>query len=76
MRSQPTVATPLVASVISFQLNATMVAPALRTMTTELGPNAFVAMSTYFYPAGAIASVPSNEPGSRSSAGWTERVRC
>lgn len=36
----------LVASVISFQLNATMVAPAYRAITTEFGPDAFVAMST------------------------------
>ena len=47
----------LVASVISFQLNATMVAPAYHAITAELGPNAFVAMSTYFYLAGAIANV-------------------
>jgi MFS family permease len=47
----------LVASVISFQLNATMVAPAYHAITSELGPNAFVAMSTYFYLAGAIANV-------------------
>ncbi len=47
----------LVASVISFSLNATMVAPAYHAITTELGPDAFVTMSTYFYLAGAVANV-------------------
>jgi len=39
----------LVASVISFQLNATMLAPAIRDINTELGPGAYASMSTYFY---------------------------
>ncbi len=47
----------LVASVTSFGLNATMVAPAYHAITTEFGSGAFVAMSTYFYLAGAIANV-------------------
>jgi MFS family permease len=47
----------LVASVISFGLNATMLSPAIRDINTELGPDAFAAMSNYFYLAGAIANV-------------------
>ena len=47
----------LVASVISFQLNATMLSPAIRDIDTELGPGAFASMSNYFYLAGAIANV-------------------
>jgi MFS family permease len=47
----------LVTSVISFQLNATMLGPAIRDINTELGPDAFAAMSNYFYLAGAIAIV-------------------
>jgi predicted MFS family arabinose efflux permease len=47
----------LVLSVASFGLNASMVSPAIRDINTELGPGAFVAMSTYFYLAGAIANV-------------------
>jgi predicted MFS family arabinose efflux permease len=47
----------LVASVISFQLNATMLAPAIRDINTELGPGAYAQMSTYFYLSGAIANV-------------------
>jgi MFS family permease len=47
----------LVASVISFQLNATMLGPAIRDINAELGPDAFAAMSNYFYLAGAIANV-------------------
>jgi hypothetical protein len=38
----------LVASVISFQLNATMLGPAIRDINTELGPDAFASMSNYF----------------------------
>jgi hypothetical protein len=38
----------LVASVISFQLNATMLGPAIRDIDTELGPGAFAAMANYF----------------------------
>lgn len=47
----------LLAGVISFSLNATMVAPAYRDINAELGPGAFVAMSTAFYLSGAIANV-------------------
>lgn len=47
----------LVASVISFQLNATMLGPAIRDINTELGPDAFASMSSYFYLSGAIANV-------------------
>jgi MFS family permease len=47
----------LVASVISFQLNATMLGPAIRDINTELGPDAFASMSNYFYLSGAIANV-------------------
>ena len=47
----------LVASVISFQLNATMLGPAIRDINTELGPEAFASMSNYFYLSGAIANV-------------------
>jgi hypothetical protein len=47
----------LVASVISFQLNATMLGPAIRDINTELGPGAFAAMSNSFYLSGAIANV-------------------
>ncbi|MBS1691778.1 MAG: MFS transporter [Actinobacteria bacterium] len=47
----------LVASVVSFSLNSTMVGPAYRDINTALGPDAFVTMSTYFYLAGALANV-------------------
>ena len=47
----------LVASVISFQLNATMLGPAIRDINTALGPDAFASMSNYFYLSGAIANV-------------------
>src|SRR4029077_11499718 len=47
----------LVASVISFQLNATMLGPAIRDIDTELVPGAFAAMANYFYLSGAIANV-------------------
>jgi MFS family permease len=47
----------LVASVISFQLNATMLGPAIRDINTELGPETFASMSNYFYLSGAIANV-------------------
>ncbi|TGD84032.1 MFS transporter [Mycolicibacterium sp. CH28] len=42
---------------MSFSLNATMLAPAVRDINDTLGPGAFVAMSTPFYLAGAIANV-------------------
>src|ERR1700752_3981979 len=47
----------LVASVISFQLNATMLGPAIRDINTELGPGAFASMSNFFYLSGAIGNV-------------------
>ena len=47
----------LVFSLMSFSLNATMLAPAVRDINQTLGPGAFVAMSTPFYLAGAIANV-------------------
>ncbi len=47
----------LVLSVISFQLNATMLGPAFYDIESELGKGAFAAMSTYFYLAGAVANV-------------------
>ena len=47
----------LVASVISFQLNATMLGPAIRDINTELRPDAFASMSNFFYLSGAIANV-------------------
>ncbi|SBS75060.1 Major facilitator superfamily MFS_1 [uncultured Mycobacterium sp.] len=49
--------TALVFSLMSFSLNATMLAPAVRDINETLGPGAFVAMSTPFYLAGAIANV-------------------
>jgi predicted MFS family arabinose efflux permease len=47
----------LVLSLMSFSLNATMLSPAVRDINETLGPGAFVAMSTPFYLAGAIANV-------------------
>lgn len=47
----------LVVSLMSFSLNATMLAPAVRDINESLGEGAFVAMSTPFYLAGAIANV-------------------
>lgn len=47
----------LVFSLMSFSLNATMLSPAVRDINETLGPGAFVAMSTPFYLAGAIANV-------------------
>jgi MFS family permease len=47
----------LVLSVVSFMLNATMLAPAIRDINAHLGPNAFAPISSYFYLAGAIANV-------------------
>ncbi len=49
--------TALVLSVVTFGLNASMVSPAYFDINTTLGDGAFVAMSTYFYLAGAIANV-------------------
>src|SRR5690242_6615135 len=47
----------LLVAVMSFQINATMLAPAIRDIETELGDGAFAAMSTYFYLAGAVGNV-------------------
>lgn len=47
----------LVLSVVAFGLNASMLSPAIRDINAELGPGAYVAMSTYFYLAGAISNV-------------------
>jgi predicted MFS family arabinose efflux permease len=49
--------TALVLSVVSFMLNATMLAPAIRDINSHLGPNAYASMSSYFYLTGAIANV-------------------
>jgi predicted MFS family arabinose efflux permease len=47
----------LVLSVISFMLNATMLAPAIRDINSHLGTNAFASMSSYYFLTGAIANV-------------------
>jgi predicted MFS family arabinose efflux permease len=47
----------LVAAVISFMLNATMLSPAIRDINSHLGPDAYGSMSAYFYLAGAISNV-------------------
>ena len=47
----------LIASVIAFQLNATMLIPAIHTIDEDFGRGAFAATSTYFSPAGAVSSV-------------------
>lgn len=47
----------LILSVIAFMLNATMLGPAIRDINSHLGTNAFAAMSSYNYLAGAIANV-------------------
>ena len=47
----------LLVAVVSFNLNASMLAPAIRDIETELGAGAYAAMSTYFYLAGAVANV-------------------
>ncbi|SEH62155.1 Major Facilitator Superfamily protein [Mycolicibacterium rutilum] len=47
----------LLVAVMSFELNATMLAPAIRDIETQLGDGAFAAMSTYFYLAGAVGNV-------------------
>ncbi|WP_059017418.1 MFS transporter [Mycobacterium sp. M26] len=49
--------TALVFALMSFSLNATMIAPAVRDINETLGPGAFAAISTPFYLAGAIANV-------------------
>lgn len=47
----------LVFALMSFSLNATMLAPAVHDINEKLGPGAFAAISTPFYLAGAIANV-------------------
>ncbi|KLO32613.1 MFS transporter [Mycobacterium haemophilum] len=47
----------LVTSVIAFQLNASMLAPAIGAINGAMGPNAYVAMSNFFFLAGAVACV-------------------
>ena len=47
----------LIASVIAFQLNATMLIPAIHTIDEDFGRGAFAATSTYFSLAGAVSSV-------------------
>jgi predicted MFS family arabinose efflux permease len=47
----------LVLSVITFMLNATMLAPAIRDINAHLGPNAYASMSSYYYLTGAIGNV-------------------
>jgi len=49
--------TALVTSVISFQLNASMLVPAIGDLERSLGPGAFTNMANYFFLAGAIVSV-------------------
>ena len=49
--------TALLVAVMSFMLNATMIAPAIRDIETELGDGSYAAMSTYFYLAGAVGNV-------------------
>jgi MFS family permease len=47
----------LLVAVMTTQLSATMLAPAIREIETKLGTGSFAAMSTYFYLAGAVANV-------------------
>lgn len=47
----------LVTSVVSFQLNASMLVPAIAAIDAELGPGAYTQMANYFFLAGAIVSV-------------------
>jgi MFS family permease len=49
--------TALLVAVMSFLLNASMLAPAIRDIETELGDGSYAAMSAYFYLAGAIGNV-------------------
>lgn len=49
--------TALVLSVVSFMLNASMLAPAIRDINSQLGPNGYTSMSSYFLLAGAIGNV-------------------
>lgn len=47
----------LVSAVVSFQLNASMLVPAIGAINEKLGDGAFTAMGNYFFLAGAIVSV-------------------
>ena len=47
----------LVSAVISFQLNASMLVPAIGAINERFGANAFTSMGNYFFLAGAIVSV-------------------
>jgi predicted MFS family arabinose efflux permease len=47
----------LVVAVVAFQLNTTMLIPAIHTINEEFGHGAFATMSTYFSLAGAVSSV-------------------
>jgi MFS family permease len=47
----------LLVAVMSFMLNASMLAPAIRDIETELGDGSYAAMSAYFYLAGAVGNV-------------------
>ncbi|AGB25034.1 arabinose efflux permease family protein [Mycobacterium sp. JS623] len=47
----------LIVSVVAFQLNTTMLIPAIHTINEEFGGDAFATMSTYFSLAGAVSSV-------------------
>lgn len=47
----------LVTSVVAFQLNASMLVPAIGSIESELGAGAYTHMANYFFLAGAIVSV-------------------
>ena len=47
----------LIVSVIAFQLNTTMLIPAIHTINEEFGRGAFATMATYFSLSGAVSSV-------------------
>jgi predicted MFS family arabinose efflux permease len=47
----------LIVSVVAFQLNTTMLIPAIHTINEDFGRDAFATMATYFSLAGAVSSV-------------------
>jgi len=47
----------LIVSVVAFQLNTTMLIPAIHAINEDLGHGAFATMATYFSLAGAVSSV-------------------
>lgn len=49
--------TALVTSVVSFQLNTSMLVPAIGSIESALGPGAYTHVANYFFLAGAIVSV-------------------